>query len=128
MVTFLKSVGIWATFTCLPPLILYCRSPLLRRTDLFFFVPFFLIAAVGCIALELPFLRPRTPRAALLIGAAIGLVVPIVGGSIWMRIFPGFESQPAIFLGTLMITVPSAVGGGVAGRLRFRWKRQLANA
>jgi len=43
----------------------------------------------------------------------------------WTAIFPGFESEAAIFLGILMITLPSAVGGGVAGWQRSRSRKIL---
>jgi cytochrome bd-type quinol oxidase subunit 1 len=125
---FLKSFGTWAAFTCLPPLVLYLRAPQFRRIDVLFFIPFFLIPAIGCIALWMPLFRLDTPKKGVLAGILLGLFVPILGGLVWMRIYPGFESQPAIFLGALMITVPSALGGGVAGWLRTRSKRQPPEA
>ena len=119
---FLKSFGTWAAFTWLAPLVLYLRAPLFRKRDLLFFLPFFLIPIVGSILLWLPNVHLDTTRKGLLVGGLVGLFVPILGGLAWMRIYPGFESQPAIFLGILMMAGPSAVGGGVAGWIRSRSK------
>jgi len=58
-------------------------------------------------------------------GTVAGPDTTILGGIMWTAIFPGFESEAAIFLGILMITLPSAVGGGVAGWQRSRSRKIL---
>jgi hypothetical protein len=58
-----------------------------------------------------------------MVGSLVGILVPIVGALAWIRIFSGFEGQPAIFLGSLVLAGPSALGGAFAGVLRIRATR-----
>ncbi len=117
---FLRSFGVWIIFTVLPPLFLYVYArPSFRGVEyLSFFLPSLLIPALGNTLVWLPFFRLDTKAKGCLVGGLVGILVPIVGGLVWMRIFPGFESQPAIFLGSLVLAGPSALGGGFAGVLR----------
>lgn len=114
---FLKGYAVWAAFTCVPPLVLYLRTHLFRETDLFFFVPFLLIPMVGCLVLWFG-IRSDSAWIGGVAGLLLGIAIPIAGSFAWMKIYPGFESEPAIFLGGLMIAGPSAIGGSLAGWLR----------
>jgi hypothetical protein len=122
---FLRSFAVWTIFTFLPPLFLYIYArPSFRGVEyLSFFLPSLLIPALGNAVVWLPFLRLDTNAKGCLVGGLVGILVPIAGGLVWMRIFPGFESQPAIFLGSLVLAGPSTLGGGFAGVLRSRATR-----
>lgn len=119
---FLKSFGVWAAFTSVPAFVVYLYAgPSFRGADyVAFFLPSLLIPLVGCALLWI--LLP-SPGTTLVAGILVGLLVPILGGFAWVRIFPGFESEPAIFLGSLMIAGPSAAGGGLAAWLCSRTRR-----
>lgn len=119
---FLKSFAVWAAFTCFPAVVLLLRARRLRGEDILFFLPLLLIALVGSALLWLPNLRMNSVRKTLILGSVLGLALPILGGPIWMIIVPGFEAGAAIFVGSLMVSVPSAVGGGIAAWIRSRSK------
>ena len=124
---FLKSFGVWAPFALLPPLILCLLGLRLKIVDLVFLLfPFLLIPVAGSVLLWLPSLRLDTTRKALLAGIPFGLFVPFLFGFVYMKIYPGFENQVAIFAGVLFTAGSSAVGGGVAGWLRSPPKQQLS--
>ncbi len=122
---FLRGFGVWTIFTFLPPLFLYAYAgPSLRGAEyLSFFLPSLLIPALGNTVVWSPFFRLDTNAKGCLVGGLVGILLPIVGGLIWTKIFPGFESEPAIFLGSLVLVGPSALGGGFAGVLRSRAMR-----
>jgi hypothetical protein len=117
------------TVPLLPPLILCLLGLQLKIVDLIFLVlPFLLIPAAGSILLWLPSLRLDTTSKALLVGITFGLFVPFLVGFVYMKLYPGFENQVAIFAGALFTAGSSAIGGGIAGWLRSPPKRQLTNA
>ena len=113
----------WAMFTCSPPLMLFMVGEPNKAVDLrsavLFFLPIVLVPAAGTILLWLPRLRLDTTRRALVAGISYGLIAPLLVGFFYMKIYPGFENQIAIFVGTLFTAPFSAAGGGVAGWLRF---------
>jgi hypothetical protein len=74
--------------------------------------------AIGSMLLWLPWLQLNTMRRAMLVGILFGLAAPLLAGFVYMKIYPGFESQIGIFIGALFTSASSAVGGGVAGWLR----------
>jgi hypothetical protein len=123
---FLKSFGAWAICTCLLPLELIVISHPAKLSSLLesvlFFVPFLLIPAIVSLVLCMPTFRRGTLGRNLFAGVSLGLLLPILGGVVWMRLYPGFESQPAIFIGSLLTAGPSAAGGGFAGWLRYQSK------
>jgi len=124
-VNFLRSFGVWTIFTVLPPLFLYVYArPSFRGVEyLSFFLPSLLIPLLGNTVVWLPYLRLDKNAKGWLVGGLVRILVPIVGGVVWMRIFPGFESESAIFLGSLVLAGPSALGGSFAGVLRSRAAR-----
>ena len=120
----LKGFGVWAVLTCSPPLILALLGDPTRevsvRDIVIFFFPFLLIPAVGSTLLWLPDLGLENAVKALAVGISFGLVAPILGGFVYMKIYPGFEEQVGIFVGSLFTAGFSAIGGGVAGWLRSK--------
>jgi hypothetical protein len=107
-------------------LALYLRnSPLFRASDILIFLPFLLVSAVGSAVLWSPIVRRYTEGKGWLAGILLGVFLPILAGFIYMKLYPSFENGP-VFLGSLIMTLPSAIGGGVAGWLRSRSERQLA--
>ena len=127
---FLKTFGAWATCTCAPPVMLALVADPHKTVDVravvLFFIPFLAIPAAGSILLWLPSLRLDTTRKALLAGILFGLFVPFLAAFVYMKVYPGFENQIGIFAGALFTAGFSAVGGGVAGWIRSRPKRQIA--
>jgi hypothetical protein len=121
---FLKTFGAWAIFTCLPPMVILLRTPGPSRVAnlAVLFSPFLLIAALGSLVLLLPVFDRDTSGRGLLAGVLLGIVLPILLGFVWMRIYPGFENGPTIFLGSLLTAPPCACGGALAGWLRSRSK------
>ena len=52
-------------------------------------------------------------------GICLGLLLPVVGGYAWMKIDHSFESPP-LFWGGVILSIPSAIGGGLAGWIQSR--------
>src|ERR1700740_1512994 len=91
----------------------YPDKPSSLKDGFLFLVPFpadsgdrVLGAIHGAIA---PKVTGKEHRAA---GISVGLRLPILGGLVWMRLYPGFGSRPAIFTGSLLTAGPSSAGGG----------------
>lgn len=122
MVDLLKTFGVWAVFTCFPPLILLMSGGPQKRVSVadvtLFFLPFLLIPAAGSVLLFLLVLRPYTVRRSLLTGILLGLFLPVPAALICLKIYPGFENQIGIVVGALIAAPFSAAGGGVAGWLQ----------
>jgi len=55
-------------------------------------------------------------------GLLLGLLLPILGGFALMKITRGFESA-ALFAGGVMLAIPGAVGGALAGWIQSRQPR-----
>lgn len=82
--------------------------------------PLLALPFLGTVILWILTLRIHATAASISIGVAIGLLLPIVDSRIWMLCFPGFESLTAFFTSAVVISLPNALGGGVAGWLRTR--------
>jgi len=63
------------------------------------------------------------PLAALL-GGVLGAVLIVAGGLVCASLARGFELRPGIFIGSLMLSAPSALGGAVAGWVNRRQEGQ----
>jgi len=125
---YLKTFEIWAGFTFIPLLVLYLAVGQPKTDYLGAFGPSLLIPAIGSTIIGLLFLCIDPLKNGVKAGVLLGLAIPLLGAFVWMRIFPGFESQAAIFTGSVMIAVPSAAGGGLAGWLHARRSKQRMTA
>jgi len=120
-VRFLRCSAAWAalTYPALLFLVRFDGGPLDADTIIYLF-PLLALPFFGTAILWLLTLRIQAAAASISIGVAIGLLLPIVDGRIWLICFPGFERTAAFFSSAVVISLPSALGGGVAGWLRSR--------
>jgi hypothetical protein len=80
---------------------------------------FFLVALVGAVMLRLLVPPPKSRKRRIIAGACLGFGLPAIGAYVGMKIQGGFES-PAVFLGGLVMGVPSSIGGALAGWIQSR--------
>jgi len=115
---FLKSSGVWAVFTCVPLLIV--MFPGRFTADQWeVLLSLFLISLVGTVLLRLLVPPSSSTKRQIMCGMCLGFVLPAVGAYLWMKIQGGFESS-AIFLGGLVMSIPSSIGGALAGLIQSR--------
>jgi hypothetical protein len=60
------------------------------------------------------------PAMSILLGTVIGVVFIIAGGFLWGLVSRGFEVPSALLIGSFMLSIPSGIGGGIAGWLTHR--------
>ncbi|HMI50585.1 MAG TPA: hypothetical protein VK525_03670 [Candidatus Saccharimonadales bacterium] len=123
-VSSLRCCAAWAALTY-PGLLLVVRLDGGRfdADAIIYLFPLLALPFLGTVILWLLTLRIHATVASISIGVAIGLLLPTVDSRIWMLCFPGFESSTAFFTSAVVISLPNALGGGVAGWLRTRVRR-----
>jgi len=112
--SFLKSLGVWSLFTCVPVLVLVLSSGRVNGDQLFVIFLLFLLPLAGTIVLYRLVGEQKSIWRNVLYGLALGFAIPVLGGFLLWIITPGFES-PAILVGALMMAIPSSIGGALAG-------------
>jgi len=124
-ITFLKSLGVWALFTCVPVLVmvLSSRSGRVNGDQLLVLFLLFLLPLLGTILLFFWVGTLKSVWRNLLYGLGLGFALPMVGGFFLYLITAGFES-PAILVGALILSVPSSIGGALAGWIQGRSGKQ----
>jgi len=117
---FLWGLLAWESAVFIPIAIVFARAGRkIRAEDLEIYavVALFGVFVVAACAV----IGSRVGRvAAVLLGIAVGVLCMLVGGTLWASSASGFEVRPAIFMGTLLLSVPSGIGGGIAGFLNQR--------
>lgn len=63
----------------------------------------------------------QSSRQAIVGGAGLGLVLPIVGAYLLQKAMAGFDNW-SLVLGALAVSLPSAFGGALAGWTQWRSK------
>lgn len=114
---FVQGLLIWEAFLLLPLVIIYLYSgALLRREDLGVVGTTALLGVVVTIVCY--FTAPRVRGVgALVLGVALGVFFPVLGGFMLARALGGFELSGAIFSGATALALPSGVAGGIVGWL-----------
>ncbi len=115
--SFLKSLGVWSLFTCVPVLVLVLSSGRVNGDQLFVIFLVFLLPLVGTILLYWLVDEQKSARRNVLYGLALAFAIPALGGFLLWIITPGFES-PAILVGALILSIPSLIGGALAGWIK----------
>jgi hypothetical protein len=113
---------------CVPPLAVHLRDyPYFGIGDLSFILPFFLLSALGSVILWLPIVRRHSQGIGWVPGVALGLFLPPLAGLAYLKLYPGFSSG-LVFLYSMVMALPSATGGALAGWLRSRPGRKRAKS
>lgn len=120
-ITFLKSFGVWTLFTFTPVLVivLWSGSGRINEDQLFVLFLLFLLPLLGTILLFFWVGARKSVWRNVLYGLALGFAIPAVGGFLLYLIIAGFES-PAILIGALILSIPSSIGGALAGWIQGR--------
>ena len=113
------SVGVWAALTCGPVLALILSRGKLAQEDIQVLLALFAVAIVGSLWLNFVTGGGTSGPRRIVWGICLGLLLPVAGGYAWMKINHSFES-PAIFWGGVILSIPSAIGGGLAGWIQSR--------
>lgn len=61
----------------------------------------------------------------VLLGFGAGILCAVIGGVLWASHVSGFETRPAVFIGCLLLSVPSGIGGAIAGWFGQRAIRRM---
>jgi hypothetical protein len=72
------------------------------------------MTAVGSILLTVLLKVPRNDFLPPLCGFVLGAALPPIGGLLWVLVHPAFE-QSGIWIWGLIVGVPGAMGGALAG-------------
>jgi len=112
--SFLKCLGVWALFSSVPVLVLVLSSGRINGDQLLAIFLLCLVPLLGTILLRWLVSEQKSVRRSVLCGLALGFAIPALGGFLLSKIEAGFES-PAIFVGALMLSTPSSIGGALAG-------------
>ena len=121
---FLCSATVWAIFTSGPVLGLILRSGI--TTDDLCKIPFLLFISIIQAGLLWPFVSQAMDLSeAIRWGAIVGFVLPTALGYLLGKDIGSFDAQGFTAVG-LVLGVPSAVGGAVAGWIQWRAKPALA--
>ncbi len=85
------------------------------------FVLFFLLLlpVLGTVLLFFWIGEQKSVLRNVLCGLTLGFAMPTLGGFLLYIVTPGFES-PAIFAGALILSIPSGIGGALAGWIQGR--------
>ena len=116
--SFLKSLGVWSLFTCGPVLVMILPGKIDADQGLVILL-FFLVALIGVILLQTLRALLKSAKWMVLCGLSLGIALPTLGGFLLWIVTPGFES-PAILVGALAMTIPSSIGGALAGWIQRR--------
>jgi hypothetical protein len=122
-ITFFKSFGAWALFTCVPVLVIVIWSGKINGDQLFVLFLLLLLPISGTLLLFFAVGVQKSVLRNVLYGLALGFVMPLLGGFLLYIVTPGFES-PAILVGALILSIPSAIGASLAGWIQGRSELQ----
>jgi len=117
--SFLKSLGVWSLCTFAPVVVLVLSSGRINGDQLFVIFLVFLLPLLGTILLYWWVGEQKSVVRSALYGLALGFGIPALGGFFFSIIAAGFES-PAIFVGALILSIPSSIGGALAGWIQGR--------
>ncbi len=118
-ITFFKSFGAWALFTCVPVFAIVLWSGKVNGDQLFVLFLLLLLPVIGTVLLFFWVGEQKSVLRTVLYGLTLGFAMPALGGFLLYVVTPGFES-PAIFVGALILSVPSGIGGALAGWIQGR--------
>ena len=121
---FLKSLGVWVLLTDGSAFALFLRDGWLSGAQVIGLVEIFLVTLVSATLLRILVTFLNSAKVATLCGLILGFALPTFGGWLLSSVVSGFES-PAIFAGAVMVSIPNAIGGAIAGWLQ--WRSVLAN-
>lgn len=111
----LSSLAVWAIFTCGP---LFVLDPDLT-SDEFWILLLLVFASVAETGFLWLLVRPAIDSVgAVKRGAAMGFLVPTVGGFSLATAMGSFEARGV----GLILGIPSAIGGAIAGWIQWRTK------
>ena len=113
-IAFFKSFGFWALFTCVPVFAIVLSGGKVNGDQLRVLLLLLLLPLLGTSLLFFWVGEQRSVWRNVLYGVALGIVIPALGGFLLYIVTPGFES-PAILVGALILSIPSAIGGALAG-------------
>ena len=116
---FLKSLGVWVLLTDGSAFVLFIRDGWLSSAQVIGLIEIFLVTLVSAILLRILVTFLNSLKLATLCGLVLGFALPALGGWLLSSLTPGFES-PAIFAGAVMVSIPNAIGGAIAGWLQWR--------
>jgi hypothetical protein len=119
MMVFLKSFGVWALFTCAPVFVLVFQAGRINGGQMLVVFLVLMVPLAGTILLTWLIGERRNVKRSALYGLTLGFAIPTVGGYLLMKIVGGFES-PAIFVGAATLSIPSSIGGVLAGWIQGR--------
>jgi hypothetical protein len=114
MTQFLCALLIWESIVILPTAIVWLSAGReLRVDDLQMLL---VIALVGVVVVAIcAAIASRLGQAASgLLGFAVGVACPAAGGMVWSRSI-GFEASAAVFVGSLLLSIPSGFAGAIVG-------------
>lgn len=127
---FLKSLGFWLLLTDGSALVFFLQDSgggWLSRPQASFLVLLSLLP-IGCAILLRACMKfLKSVQASILCGLALGFCLPALGGALLYAFTPGFES-PAILIGALVISIPNAIGGALAGWIQGKALVPVGNA
>jgi len=118
-ISFFKSFGAWALFTCVPVFAIVLWSGKVNGDQLFALFLLLLLPVIGTVLLFFWVGEQKSVLRSVLYGLALGFAIPALGGFLFSIIAAGFES-PAIFVGALILSIPSSIGGALAGWIQGR--------
>jgi hypothetical protein len=55
------------------------------------------------------------PVLSIILGFSVGVASAVTGGYLWASALTGFETPSAIYMGCLLLSIPSGIGGAIAG-------------
>lgn len=118
-ITFFKSFGSWALFTCVPVFAIVLWSGKINGDQLLVLISLLLLPVLGTVLLFFWIGEQKSVWRNVLYGLTLGFAMPMLGGFLLYIVTPGFES-PAILVGALILSIPSGVGGALAGWIQGR--------
>jgi len=119
---FLWNLFVWECIVILGVAAIFIHSGGPRRVereDLEFFGPTLLFGPVAVGVWSVMRERPGALES-FFFGAACSIAVVTLGGIIWTSMTGGFERQIGVFVGSLLLSIPAAIAGGIVGWMNRR--------
>jgi hypothetical protein len=119
VIKFLASLFVWECILIIGEYVEFLRHSAIssiQPEDVEVFTPHLMLGVVA-VAIICAIGGNRKAGESLLLGAAISIVVTVLGGYIWARNSHGFHLPAGIFLASLFLSPVAAIGGAVVGWL-----------